>query len=156
MQIEEELPPIMNQMDIEEESKFLGSKPDSWQKHCLHAFFKKFSNFCIEESIFFNWNFGKKPIFYSTKTQKYYENFANLLVYSKNSLRFYNIHKIYELSSKFFNENSLEQENYELQLINEFPLVGTIQKILLFEKVDQIFFVIALSDAKVCFYLYFF
>lgn len=137
----------INQMELEEDENYLATKPDAWQKHSLHVFYKKFSNFSAEESILFNWNTEKKSLYFSRINEKYYENFAVLLVYSKNSIRFYNILKIYDQNK--LGSGELDLENYELQLINEFNVVGTIQKVLLYEKSDQTYFIVAFSDAKV-------
>jgi len=138
-------------MEIEGESEFslIRNPSEISQKHALHMFCKKFSNFSIEESIIFNWKTAMKPPIFSHESKGYFEYFAILLVYSKNKLRLYNIQKFYEDVKFNMSEKKTSKENYELHLMNEFNFVGIIQKILLHEKYDQTFIVVALSEAKV-------
>ena len=97
MEFETNIPP---KMDIEAENQFsLQRIPSEMsQKHTLHMFCKKFSNFSIEESIIFNWKNFLKPLIFSHDCKRYFEHFAILLVYSKNKLRLYNIRKFYEVT----------------------------------------------------------
>lgn len=144
MEFETNIPP---KMDIEAENQFSLQRVPSEisQKHTLHMFCKKFSNFSIEESIIFNWKNPLKPPIFSHDCKRYFEHFAILLVYSKNKLRLYNIRKFYEETKM----NEPPKENYELHLINEFNFAGVIQKILLHERFDQTFLVVALAESKV-------
>ena len=160
LELENNTVPV-DKMELEEEKfPMLKVTSEISQKHAVHMFCKKFSNFSIEESIIFNWKqpTGQmKSLIYSTERKRYFEYFANLLVHSKNTLRLYNIQKFYEDFTGNINDKNvdlLSNENYELHLINEFNFVGIIQRVLLYEKFDQTFMVVGLSEAKV-FYIFF-
>lgn len=152
---------VTHEMEFEEDPQFSINKTlsDTSQKHSLHVFRKKFSNFSIEDSLIFNWKTGPKNLIYSNGTHRYFENFATLLVYSKSILRLYKIDKFYEdIKGNIAAETGIDSEKYELQLINEYNFPGMIQKILLYEKYDETFFVVSLSETKVFIdiYIYFF
>lgn len=135
MELENEFLP-----DLEEKENF---KKDNSQKYSLHFYIESINNFLIEDSILFNFNklISGSNILFSTQTQQYYEHFCNLLAYSKNKIRLYNVMK--------FHENEQSKENYTLQLISEYNIYGNIQTVLLYEKYEQTYFIISLDEAKV-------
>ena len=151
--MEFETNPDVEKMEIEGENQFalLRVPSEISQKHALHMFSKKFSNFSVEESLIFtSKQTTMKSVIYSNESKRYFENFAILLVYSKSALRLYNIQKFYEdIKLEKTSDSSKINENYKLQLINEYSFVGIIQRVLLYEKYDQTFIVVALLEAKV-------
>lgn len=126
--------------DVEEKENF---KKENSQKYSLHFYIESISNFSIEDSILFNFNklVAGNNILFSTQTQHYYEHFCNLLAYSKNKIRLYNVMKSYE--------NDQKEGAYGLHLISEYNISGNIQTVLLYEKYEQTYFIVSLDEAKV-------
>lgn len=148
--------PLPNNMDIEDEGKLFfneeiknrltRSKSEVIQKYYLHFFVKKFQNFTNENSLLFKFNTTYQQNFiFSSEKNKYYSIYSNLLVYSKNTIRLYNLIKYFDN----FNNVITMQDSFNLQLISEFQIYGKIQKVILYERGEQIYFIVALNDAKV-------